>query len=31
MKKRNFSKGQRELPEDGPYGLKKEGASIQMF
>jgi hypothetical protein len=26
-----FSKDQRELPEDGPYGLKHVGASIQIF
>jgi hypothetical protein len=31
LKKSNFSKDQRELPEDGPYGLKHVGASIQMF
>jgi hypothetical protein len=31
LKKCNFSKDQRGLPEDGPYGLKHVGASIQMF
>jgi hypothetical protein len=31
LKKSNFSQDQRELPEDGPYGLKHVGASIEMF
>jgi hypothetical protein len=31
LKKCNFSKDQRGLPEDGPNGLKHVGASIQMF
>jgi hypothetical protein len=31
LKKCNFSKDQRGLPEDGPFGLKHVGASIQMF
>jgi hypothetical protein len=31
LKKCNFSKDQRGLSEDGPYGLKYVGASIQMF
>jgi hypothetical protein len=31
LKKCNFSKDQRELPEDGPYVRKHVGASVQMF
>jgi hypothetical protein len=31
LKSCNFSKDQRGLPEDGPYGLKHVGASMQMF
>jgi hypothetical protein len=31
FKKSNFSKDQRELPEDGPCGPKHVGAFIQMF
>jgi hypothetical protein len=31
ISKLHFSRDQHELPEDGPYGLKHVGASIQMF
>jgi hypothetical protein len=31
QEKCNFSKDHRGIPEDGPYGLKRVGASIQMF
>jgi hypothetical protein len=31
LQKRNFSKAQRKLPEDGPEGPKHVGANIEIF
>jgi hypothetical protein len=31
LQKRNFSKGQRKFPEDGPDGPKLVGAKIDVF